>query len=88
VQGAFGLVDDHLVAAPDENGHRACVGAFFDHQHLLPRGAETHLAHYACLAEFRGAEVFEARDDPAVGGDGDEFDFRAADPADGGEFVL
>ena len=78
----------HLVAAPDKDGHRPGVGALLNHQHLFPRGAEAHLADDTRPAELGGAEILKPGHDAAVGGDGDEHDFRSAHPPDGRQMVL
>lgn len=62
----------HLVTAPDEDGDRSRVGALFNHQHLLPRRAESHLADQAGGTELVGRQVLKPGDDSAVCGDGDE----------------
>lgn len=78
----------HLVAAADENGDGAGVGALLDDEHLLARSAEGHLLDDARGAELGRGQLLEARHDAAVGRNGDEFHLRATDPADSGQVVL
>lgn len=87
VKRTLGLVDDHLVAATDEDCDGARVGALLNHQHLLSCCAEAHLAHDTCRAKLGCAEVLEARHNPAVGGNGDELDFGTSNPPHGGKLV-
>ena len=88
VQTALGLLDDHLVSAPDDARDGAGVGAVLDLDHLLVGGTEGDLGDLAGLSELLGGELGEAGDDPGASGDGDEFELDAVHPADGGEVVL
>ena len=88
MQRSFCFVNDHLVASPDEDSNSPSVGAFLYYEHLLTRGAKAHFADDARFPELAGREVLEARDNAPVGGDGYEFNFWPANPADSGKFVL
>lgn len=57
----------HLVAAAHEYGHRTCVGALLDDQHLVPGGTECDFADDTCLAELLCSKVLEARHNTTVG---------------------
>lgn len=43
-------------------------------------GTERELLDQASRAQFLGAQLFETRHDASSSGDGDQFDFRTADP--------
>ena len=52
VHRPLGLLDDHLGAAPEEDGDRFAVGALLDHQHLLLGRAEVELPDQTSGAEL------------------------------------
>mmetsp|Transcript_5057 Transcript_5057/g.10698 ORF Transcript_5057/g.10698 Transcript_5057/m.10698 type:complete len:277 (+) Transcript_5057:73-903(+) len=88
VQGALGLVDEHVVAAAHEHGDGTGVAALLDDQHALLGGAERQLLHAAGGAEVLRLQLSEARADASASGDGDELQLDAAHPAHGGQLVL
>ena len=88
MQRSFRFVDDHLVASTDEHGDRSRVGALFDDEHLLARGAEAHFPDDAGFAQLACCEIFESRHDAPVRRDGDQLDLRAPDPSYCRELVL
>ena len=52
VHGSLGLLNDHLGAAPQEDGDCLAVGALLDDQHLVLGGAEAELPDQAGGAEL------------------------------------
>lgn len=56
----------HLIAAADEDGDGARVGALFDDKHLISRSAERNFADHSGFAQLLGREVLEPGDDAAV----------------------
>merc|ERR1711865_52977 len=88
VNGAVSLVDDHPVAATNEDGDRLGVCAVLNNDHAVTGGAETDLLDTASLAELGLRELRKAGHNAATGGHGDELELNATDPAHSGELVL
>ena len=72
VDAALGLLEDHLVAAADKDGHRLAVGAALDHNGPVLGGPEGDLANGLGVPELLGSDLAEAGDDPSAGRNGDE----------------
>lgn len=72
VDAALGLLEDHLVAAADKDGHCLAVGAPLDHDGPVLGGAEGDLADGLCVAQLLGSDLTEARDDPSSSRNGDK----------------
>ena len=70
----------HFGAPSEENGDGLGVLALLDHEHPVFGGAERHLANDPRGAQLVGGELLEAGNDPATGGDCDEFDLGTAHP--------
>ena len=88
MEGALGLLDHHLVTSADEDGDSLGCGAVLDDDHPVLGGAEGDFLDGTRRAELVRAELLEPRDDAAAGGDGDELELDAADPANGGELLV
>ena len=72
VEGALGLLDDHLVATANEDGHGARILALLDDEHAILGRAERELAHLAREAELLGRQLAETWHNAAAGGDRDQ----------------
>mmetsp|Transcript_12974 Transcript_12974/g.25882 ORF Transcript_12974/g.25882 Transcript_12974/m.25882 type:complete len:424 (-) Transcript_12974:549-1820(-) len=81
VDGAFDLLDDHLVRAAHENRHGLAVLAVLHKQHLVLGRPERHLAHAPRSPELLRCELGKPRHDARAARDGKQLDFHAADPA-------
>eukprot|EP00962_Isochrysis_galbana_P018199 scaffold5240_cov116-Isochrysis_galbana.AAC.7 len=68
VERALGFVQDHLVAAAAEYGHRA--------------GSKCLLVHVPGAAQLVGGQLGEARDNAGVARDGDELELHPTHPPD------
>ena len=62
----------HLVAAPNEDCDRPCVGALLNDEHLVARRAESEFANDTCTTKLLRGQVLKAGYYTAVGSDGDQ----------------
>uniref|UniRef100_A0A915KZM6 Uncharacterized protein n=1 Tax=Romanomermis culicivorax TaxID=13658 RepID=A0A915KZM6_ROMCU len=74
----------HLISASYKNRHCSIIGALFYAQHFILGRTERNFPNDAGRAQFLSRNFSETRHDTSVGGDGDQFDFRAAYPTYGG----
>mmetsp|Transcript_54763 Transcript_54763/g.91024 ORF Transcript_54763/g.91024 Transcript_54763/m.91024 type:complete len:479 (-) Transcript_54763:379-1815(-) len=88
VDAALDLLDDHLVSTTDKDGDGVGVGAVLKEEHAVLGSSEGDLTELSDVAELVSRDLLEAGDDASAGGDGEELELRASDPADGGELVL
>ena len=78
----------HLVTSTNEDSDCAGVGTILDHQHLLSRSSEAHLADNTSGAELVGGQILEAGHNTAVCGNGDQLNLRPTNPTNGRQVIL
>jgi len=88
MQRPLRLLDNHLVAAADEDGDGPRVLALLNDEHVVLGRAERQLPDSASAAELLGSQLTESGHNAAAGSDGDQFDLGTSDPTNGGQFPL